>query len=663
MPGVYRGGDPGYYYELYVDPVRPDNIWSANTNMDRSIDGGKTWQQVPLNGVHVDHHDAWFDTKDRNHIVIGNDGGLYESWDEGKTWRHFTNLPISQYYRVSVDNAAPFYRVCGGTQDNGSQCGPSRTNARVGIRTSDWYSVGGGDGFQTRNDPSDPNIVYATSQNGAIQRLDLRTGRSVSIRPRVAGAAVPDEPDQDPDQTEQNPPPPPTPPQGGQGAQGGGAQGGGRGGGRGGGGGERTNWDATYIISPHSPSRLYWGSQRMYRSEDRGDSWTAISGDLTRNLDPRTIAIMGKIWDPAETVAYNNATTTLSTIVTMDESPVLEGLLYVGSDDGNLSITEDGGKSWRKTTQFAGIPDGYYITDVLASPRSADVVFVTINNWQRGDYAPYVLRSDDRGRTFKSIAGDLPARHPVWSVIQDHVNPNLLFVGTEWGVFFTVDGGTRWVQLKGGVPVAQIRDMTVQKRENDLVLGTFGRGFYVLDDYSPLREVSAEALAKEAELFPLRTSYQFDELSQIRAAWGNESTPNPPMGAVFTYHVAPGTTGNLVLNIKDDAGRQVRRLDVPETPGLRRVTWNYATDPDAAQLALAAQAQAAQAGAGRGAAGGGGGAGGGRGGGRGGGGGPQGPPAGVGRYTAQLAKVNGETVTPIGKTQTFQVTPLLARNW
>jgi photosystem II stability/assembly factor-like uncharacterized protein len=678
-PGAYCGGDPGYYQEIYVDPVRPDTIWSANTNLEWSRDGGKSWNRVPnLNGVHVDFHDVWSDPKDLNHIMIANDGGAYESYDEGRTWRHFSNLPITQFYRVSVDNAKPFYHICGGAQDNGSMCGPSRTQNRIGIRTSDWYDVGGGDGFQTRNDPEDANIVYATSQNGAITRLDLRTGRSTSIRPGRGGGG--------PGEGEMGVTPGDQDPQAGAPPAGGQA---GRGGGRGGG--DRTNWDTTYFVSPHSPTRLYWGSNRLYRTDDRGDSWVAISGDLTRALDPRTIPIMGRVWDPVETVAYNNATTTLSTIVSLDESPVLEGLLYVGTDDGNLNITEDGGKTWRKTTQFADIPDGYYLSDVFASPRDADTVFVTLNNWQRGDFKPYVVRSDDRGRTFKPIAGDLPARHPVWSIIQDHVNGNLLFAGTEWGLFFTVDGGTHWTQLKGGMPTIQIRDMVVQKRESDLVLGSFGRGFYVLDDYSPLRDVSAQSLAQEAELLPLRHAYKYDVLGQMQATWGNETTPNPPMGAVFTYHVAPGFTGTLVVTITDDAGKQVRRMNLPSTPGIHRATWNLATDPDPSQVAAGGGRGGGRGGGGGGGRGGGAGAppagtppagtpvvgGGGAGaavdpaiaaaqfsgrGGRGGGG-PQGPPVDPGTFIATLGKMSGDQVTAIGTPHRFQVLALPEKNY
>ena len=257
-----------------------------------------------MNGVHVDYHVVWADPKDRVHLMVGNDGGAYESWDDGKTWRHFNNMPVTQFYRIAVDDALPFYNVCGGAQDNESQCGPSRTMNRVGIRMSDWWMTGGCDGFQSRMEPGNPNIVYNSCQSGGVSRIDLRTGETKSVRPGGANVLA------DPNAA-------PAPASAAAGASRGGRAGGGDGGGRGGGGGERTNWDAPYIISPHSSKRLYFGSSRLYRSDDRGDHWMAVSPDLTRNLDARTIPIMGKVWDPTTTVAYNNAayTTVLSTIV------------------------------------------------------------------------------------------------------------------------------------------------------------------------------------------------------------------------------------------------------------------------------------------------------------------------------------------------------------
>jgi photosystem II stability/assembly factor-like uncharacterized protein len=626
----YRGGDPGYYNEIFVDAHDPETIWSAQTNIDRSTDGGKTWTLVPLPGVHVDHHEIIFDPADPQHYLIGNDGGLYESWDGLKTFRHFTNLPLSQFYRITTDNARPFYRVCGGAQDNGTICGPSRTVNRAGIRTSDWYSVGGGDGFQARVDPEDPNTVFAQSQNGALQRLDLRTGQSTSIRPNASN-------------TTGGPATPPLPGPATQAAPAGrGAAGIQSGGGRGGGGFGRWQWDSPIIISPHSARRLYYGGERLYRSDNRGDTWTAVSADLTRQLDATKIPIMGKVW-PTDSVAFNQATTTLSTITAVDESPLLDGLLYVGTDDGLVQITEDGGKEWRKVETFPGVPQYAYVTDVHASPRDSSTVFVTLNNYLRGDFKPYVVKSGDRGRTWTSISGDLPVRSGAWSIVQDAVNPNLLFAGMEFGVHFTVDGGAHWVQLKGGIPTSQARDMLIQRRENDLVVGTFGRGAFILDDYTALRDVTPQSLAEEARLFPLRDAYQFDVLNQVTAAWGDPSTPNPPYGALFTYHVGqtPPGEAKLVLTIADNTGKQVRRLDLVRTPGVHRLAWDLRGEAPPAGArggAAGGAAEPAVMSGGRGR--------------------QSGPAASPGRYRATIEKMSGDTGTPIGQRQTFLVVPL-----
>ena len=531
----YKVIDPQYYGEIYPDPHKFDRVYAMDMITNVTEDGGKNFQRVRWR-MHVDHHAMAFDSTDAGHLLVGNDGGLYESYDHGLTWRHFTNLPTPQFYRVATDNALPFYNVYGGTQDNGSMGGPSRTVNRVGIRTSEWIQTGGGDGFQPRVDPEDPDIVYGLSQNGALFRLDKRTGIRTGIRP----AAEPNGPAM------------------------------------------RWHWDTPLLISPHAPKRLYVAGNRLYRSDDRGDNWQPVSGDLTRRLDPENQRLMGRIWD-ANAVQKNRFTTALSVSSALDESPLEEGLLYIGTDDGLVQVSEDGGEKWRRTGRFPGIPRRAYVSDVCASQHNVDTLYAAFNNYQRGDFKPYLLKSRDRGRTWTSIAGNLPDRHVVWSVVEDHVNPELLFAGTEFGLFFTVDGGLHWVQLREGAPTAQFRDLTLQRRENDLVCATFGRGFYLLDDYTPLRYLDPRTLAQKVSLFPPRDARLYDEVGYVAAAFGNFTTPNPPFGAMLHYYLREELTQSdsdkIVLAIKDAKGETVRRITGQTTAGLHRVVWDLRRSP------------------------------------------------------------------------------------
>ncbi|MHC4426549.1 MAG: WD40/YVTN/BNR-like repeat-containing protein [Planctomycetota bacterium] len=582
----YKVVDPQYYGEIYADPHQFDRIYAVDMITHVTEDGGKHFQRVSWR-MHVDHHAMAFDPTDRNHLLVGNDGGLYESYDHGRTWRHFTNLPTSQFYRVAADNALPFYNVYGGTQDNGSMGGPSRTINRVGVRTSEWIQTGGGDGFQPRIDPENTDIVYGLSQNGAVFRLDKRTGARIGIRP----AQEPNGPAM------------------------------------------RWHWDTPLLISPHSPKRLYLAGNRLYRSDDRGDNWQPVSGDLTRQLDPENQRLMGRTWG-ADAVQKNRFTTTLSVSSALDESPLEEGLLYIGTDDGLVQVSEDSGEKWRRIGRFPGIPRRAYVSDVCASQHDIDTLYVAFNNYKRGDFKPYMLKSRDRGRTWTSIAGDLPDRHVVWSVVEDHVNPRLLFVGTEFGLFFTVDAGRHWVRLCSGAPTIQFRDLALQRRENDLVAATFGRGFYVLDDYTVLRHITAEALAQEGLLFRPREAHVYQELSYVVAAFGNFSTPNPPFGAMFHYYLREGLAQNdsdkIVLAITGAKGEPVRQMTGPTTAGLHRVVWDLRRSPQPQEQESRRGRRRSRPGA----------------------------LVEPGEYTISLLKVVNSQETNLGKSQTIQVKPL-----
>ena len=494
----YMTSSPQYYNELVADPHDVDRLYALDTFLQVSIDGGKTWSRVPGKNRHVDDHALWIDPGDENHLMVGCDGGIYETWNRGGDWRFVSNLPVTQFYRVAVDYAEPFYNIYGGTQDNSTLGGPSRTFDRGGIMNQDWFVVVGGDGFEPQIDPTDPNIVYGQWQHGGLVRRDRRSGQIVSIRPRPAPGEEP----------------------------------------------TVFNWDSPLLISPHSHTRLYFAGRRLWKSENRGEDWTAVSGNLTRQLDRNALEIMGKIQKP-EAVAKHSSTSIYGNIVALSESPLVEGLLYVGTDDGLVQVSEDGGGTWRRLEVEAieGVPELTYVSCLRASETDADTVFLTLDNHKMGDFKPYVYRSDDRGRTWVSIAGDLPERHIAYAIAQDGENPSLLFCGTEFGAYCTIDGGETWVKLSG-TPTIAVRDIEIQRRENDLVLGTFGRGFYVLDDYSMLRTISEDLFEQDAAVFEVRDPVLYLQRTQYGGAGGKGwqgstlySASNPPYGAALTYFI------------------------------------------------------------------------------------------------------------------------------
>jgi len=565
----YVSGSPQYYNEIVPDPHDVDRVYSNDTWMHVTENGGASFEQVPETSKHVDNHAIWIDPEDADHLVAGCDGGVYETFDRGANWLFKANLPITQFYKITVDNDWPFYNVYGGTQDNSTLGGPSRTTSTHGVTNREWLVVVGGDGFQPRVDPKNPDIVYAEWQNGGLVRYDRKNREGVDIQPQPEPGEA----------------------------------------------GSRWNWDSPILISPHSSTRLYYGSQRLYRSENRGDSWTRISPDLTRDLDRNALEIMGKVWS-VDTVAKNRSTSYFGNIVSLAESKFTEDLLYAGTDDGLIQISEDGGETWRREETFPGVPEMTYVADLVVSEHDADTIFAAFDAHKDGDFAPYLLKSSDRGTTWTSIAGDLPEKGTVYSIAQDHEQEGLLFAGTEFGAFFTVDGGAHWVQLKSGVPTIAVRDLEIQQRENDLVLGTFGRGFYILDDYSALRSMSEEALAAEAILFTPRDGLMFNESYELgyndKAFQGDAfyAAPNPPVGVVLTYYLKEGLqtleelrqeaeeeleeeggsvayptwdelrledreeAPAVVLTIRDGAGDVVRRLAGKTGKGTHRVAWD-----------------------------------------------------------------------------------------
>jgi photosystem II stability/assembly factor-like uncharacterized protein len=673
--GLYRSNDNGvtwekrnssdsqgqYYAKVQVDPANPDRVYIMNVNIMVSDDAGRTLATLGTRNKHVDNHDIWVDPADNNHYLVGCDGGLYESFDRAASWIYKANLPTAQMYDVAVSENAPFYSVYGGTQDNNSFGCPAKTKSSQGILFTECFVTMGGDGFYSRVDPKDPNTIYANMQNGGMVRYDRRTAERVSIQPQPAKG--------DPAM--------------------------------------RWNWDAPLIVSPHSNTRLYFGAQRLYRSDDRGDSWKPVSPDLTRALDRNKLPLMGKIW-PVDAVQKNVSTALYDNISSIAESPKQEGLIYVGTDDGLVQVTEDGGAHWRKIDKPAGVPEDAYVQRISASQHDAGVVYVAYENHQNGDFKPYLIKSGDKGKTWVNISGNLPENGGVYAIAEDHVDKNLLFAGTEFGLYFTKIGGEKWIKLNVGLPTIMVRDLVVQKQMDDLVIGTFGRGIYVLDDYSPLRNATNEMLTKESALFPVKTALSYMPNSFFGAennvGSGFWLGQNPQFGAPITYNLGTGYTTKrqqrqqreraatmrgetppyptpeelraeateeaptIIVSIADASGKVIRRFDTAATRGLHRVNWDLRTQgstlPPAPVAATGGGRGGFGGGGGRGGAGGGAGAGAGAGGGdeeemqmmfgRGGGAGALVVP---GKYTVTLAKRVGGVVTPLPGSQSFEVQP------
>ncbi len=622
----FVSSSPQYYQELVADPKDKNCVYALETRSRYTLDGGKTFKILSLKSKHVDDHALWINPNNTNHLLNGGDGGLYESWDRGETWDYKGNLPLSQFYRVTADTDLPFYNVYGGTQDNNSVGGPSRTMNAHGIQNSDWFITQGGDGFKSQIDPTDPNTVYAQYQHGGIKRYNKSTQLGINIKPV------------EPDNGEAY----------------------------------RWNWDAPLIISPHNPKRLYFCANKVFKSDDRGNNWEVISPDLSQQLNRNELKIMGKIQSP-EAVAKNASTSYYGNIVSIDESPIKQGLLFAGTDDGLIQISENDGANWTKYNTFPNIPENTYVSCIKASLHDENVVYASFENHKRGDFKPYILKSTDKGKSWNSIVNNLPEDAMVWNIALDHENEDMFFIGTEYGVYFTIDGGANWVQLKAGLPSIAIRDIDIQRRENDLILASYGRGFYILDDYSPLREIKKAIEEEKNYIFPIKQSLMYTPSHpngwRDKGHFGDDYYlgDNPKYGAVFTYYIEESNKSlkqtrkkdekeklknsedidyptwdefraednelkaYILFTIRDDKGDIVRKLKAPIVKGMHRLTWDFRYSGVTGVYAGKNSNIANQG---------------------------LGMPAMPGDYTLEMAKVIDEKITPFGNKQAFKVVSL-----
>jgi photosystem II stability/assembly factor-like uncharacterized protein len=522
---------PWYFGEIRVDPTDPETVYHLGVSLTRSTDGGATWERA-ANSVHADQHALWINPKNRDHLILGNDGGLYVSRDRGANWDFSPNLPISQFYAVGIDMAEPFFGIYGGLQDNSTWGGPSRTRASRGIFNSDWYGMAGGDGFYAAVDPTDDNIAYVESQNGNLIRYDKRTGDRKGIRP----APAPGEPAY------------------------------------------RFNWSAPIKISPWDHNTVYFAANHMFKSTDRGDTWQVLGEDLTQDIDRDELEMMGEVPGP-DAVSRHQGVARFSNISDIDVSRLQEGLLITGSDDGVIAISTDDGQTWTKQTRFPGVPDTAYVGKVRLSKHDANVIYATFDNHRSNDFNPYVIKSTDQGSSWQNLSNDLPDFGGVRAFAEHHDNPNLLFVGTEIAPYVSIDGGTSWVRIENGMPPVRVDDIRIHPRDNALVIATHGRGFYVMDDLGGLENLAAAKAADGPFLVPVKSELQFTMDSSPHSGLNanrDYTVRNPPVGTKVSYYLP--TAGSATLEIVARSGDVVRSLDAPGGAGLHHVHWDFRVD-------------------------------------------------------------------------------------
>ena len=561
----YISSYPFYFQKIFCDTKNVDRLYSMDVFLQVSIDGGKTWKNLGEKDKHVDNHFLWIDPDDDCHLIDGCDGGVYETYDEGSNWDFKSNIPIAEVYKVTTDNSLPFYNVYIGTQDNNSLGGPSRTINSSGIMNQDWYFTNSGDGFETQVDWKDPNIIYTMSQFGGLVRFDKKSGENLFIKPQdFADTAY------------------------------------------------RFDWDAALLMSRHDNKRLYFGGNKILRTDDRGSTWREISPDLTRGVPKEMQKLMGQSWSIDQLTNKSS----MAQIVTIAESPIDENVLFAGSGDGLIHFTTDGGKTWTKSS-IPGLPEYARIHQIIASQFDKLVAYAACQNLTGGDYKPYLYKTTDGGKRWFLINGNLPGKGSTYTVAEDNVEKNLLFVGTQFGVYFTNNGGIEWIPLQNGIPSECVMNMEIQQRENDLVVSTFGRGVYILDDYTPLRYLSKETLKKDAEIFPIKDALMFIPANPFGfrgvGFQGSSfySAPNPEVGAVFYYYLKDEfktlkekrrdeekelqkkgkdikypsyetlkkeqeePESYLIFTITDEQGNVVRKIKTEDKKGVNKIVWNF----------------------------------------------------------------------------------------
>ncbi len=544
--GVYRSDDggaswrkasdiasiPWFFGEIRVDPTDPERVYHLGVQLQVSTDGGATWR-VTGRGVHADQHAMWINLENPAHIILGNDGGLYVSRDRGDSWDFSPNLPVAQFYALGLDVAEPFFGIAGGLQDNSTWGGPSRTRSGGGIFNADWHRMAGGDGFYAAIDPTDPDIAYVESQEGVILRYDRRTGDRKGIQPQAPE-------------------------------------------------GERAyrfNWSAPIRISPWDHNTVYFAGNHLFKSADRGDTWTRLGEDLTRDIDEDSLPLMGKVQE-AGAVSLHEGVADFGTISDIDVSPLQRGLLVTGSDDGVVAISTDDGQSWNKQTRFPGVPDTAYVSKVRFSRHDPAVIYVTFDNHRSSDFKPYVVRSADGGKSWTNISANLPLSGNVNAFAEHHADPGLLFVGTELGVYVSTEGGGSWTRMRGGIPNVLVHDLAIHPRDNALVVATHGRGFYILDHLGPLQHLAEAKAAEGAYLVPVKSEWLIAPDASVTSgthATRNFAGANPPVGTTVSYLLKAPAPG-LKLEILAPEGEVVRMLEAPTTAGLHHVLWDFRMD-------------------------------------------------------------------------------------